>query len=172
MARPAQPPPQVGADVVTELSLDRVSVRFALPGATVAAVDEVSLRVRPGECLALVGESGCGKTVLASALLGFLPGNARTSGSATLSGDGPDLDLLTAPDRVLARTVRGRRVGLVPQSPASHLTPVRTARAQLEEAVRVHHPADPARRDHAHRVAARAGLTPEDLDRYPHELSG
>lgn len=158
--------------MVSELVLDRLSVRFSLPGATVAAVSDVSLRVRPGECVALVGESGCGKTVLANALLGFLPGNAQTSGTAALTGDGPPLDLLTAPDAVLAATVRGRRIGLIPQSPASHLTPVRTARAQLEEAVRVHHPGDAAPRDHVHRLAARAGLVPDDLDRYPHELSG
>lgn len=158
--------------MVTELVLDRVSVRFRLPGATVAAVDGVSLRVRPGECVALVGESGCGKSVLANALLGFLPGNAQTSGTATLTGDGPPLDLLTTSDAVLAGTVRGRRIGLVPQSPAAHLTPVRTARAQLEEAVRVHHPDEISPRDRADRVAARAGLSPDDLDRYPHELSG
>ncbi len=158
--------------MVTELVLDHLSVRFSLPGATVAAVNDVSLRVRPGECVALVGESGCGKTVLANALLGFLPGNAQTSGAATLTGDGPPLDLLTTSDAVLATTVRGRRIGLIPQSPASHLTPVRTARAQLEEVVRVHHPTDTAPRERAHRVAARAGLSPDDLDRYPHELSG
>ncbi|PSL55762.1 peptide/nickel transport system ATP-binding protein [Saccharothrix carnea] len=157
---------------MTELVLDHVSVRFTVPGATVSAVNDVSLRVRPGECVALVGESGCGKSVLAHALLGFLPGNAQTSGTATLTGDGPPLDLLSTSDRVLATTVRGRRIGLIPQSPAAHLTPVRTARAQLEEAVRVHHPADNAPREHAYRVAARAGLSPADLDRYPHELSG
>ncbi len=153
--------------MVTELVLDRVSVRFALPGATVAAVNDVSLRLQPGECLALVGESGCGKTVLASALLGFLPGNAQTAGTATLRGDGPEINLLTATDEVLATTVRGRRIGLIPQSPAAHLTPVRTARAQLEEAIRVHRFTDDA-----NHIAARAGLSPDDLDRYPHELSG
>jgi peptide/nickel transport system ATP-binding protein len=158
---------------VTELAVDHVSVRFALPGATVAAVSDVSLRLRPGQCLALVGESGCGKTVLASALLGFLPGNAQVCGSATLSDDrGPTLDLLTATDRQLATTVRGRRVGLIPQSPASHLTPVRTARAQLEEVVRALHPDEDRPRERANSVAARAGLSPGDLDHYPHELSG
>lgn len=155
-----------------ELVLDQLSVRFTLPGATVSAVNDVSLRLRPGECLALVGESGCGKTVLASALLGFLPGNAETSGTATLTGDGPPVDLLTTTDRTLATTIRARRIGLIPQCPAAYLTPVRTARAQLEEVVRIHHPTDTERRDHALRVARRAGLAPEDLDRYPHELSG
>jgi peptide/nickel transport system ATP-binding protein len=133
----------------------------------------VSFQITPGECLALVGESGCGKSVLAAALLGFLPANAEVAGAAILSGgDRPPLQLLTASDQVLARTVRGRRIGLVPQSPAAHLTPVRTARAQLEETVRAHHPGETHPRAVAERVAARAGLRPTDLDRYPHELSG
>ncbi|HSV65689.1 MAG TPA: ABC transporter ATP-binding protein [Mycobacteriales bacterium] len=158
---------------VAELAVTGLSVRFTIPGARVAAVSDVSFTVCPGECLALVGESGCGKSVLAAALLGFLPANAEVAGHAILSGGGtPPLDLLTAPDRVLARTVRGRRIGLVPQSPAAHLTPVRTARAQLEETVRAHHPALRRPREHAEAVAARAGLNPSDLDRYPHELSG
>ncbi|GGM71237.1 ABC transporter ATP-binding protein [Lentzea pudingi] len=146
---------------MVNLEIDRVSVRFALKGATVEAVNDVSLTLRPGECVALVGESGCGKTVLASALLGFLPGNAETSGSARLG----DVDLLAASDHELATTVRGRRIGLIPQSPASHLTPVRTARSQLEEAARV-------LGGDAEKAAERAGLLPEHLDRYPHELSG
>ncbi|WP_434445216.1 ABC transporter ATP-binding protein [Lentzea sp. E54] len=146
---------------MVNLEIDRVSVRFALKGATVEAVNDVSLRIRPGECVALVGESGCGKTVLASALLGFLPGNAETSGSARLG----DVDLLAASDHELATTIRGRQIGLIPQSPASHLTPVRTARSQLEEAARV-------LGGDALNAAERAGLLPEHLDRYPHELSG
>lgn len=146
---------------MVNLEIERVSVRFALPGATVNAVSDVSLRIRPGECVALVGESGCGKTVLASALLGFLPGNAETAGQARLG----DFDLLTATDHELATRIRGRQIGLIPQSPASHLTPVRTARSQLEEAARV-------LGGDANRAADRAGLKQEHLDRYPHELSG
>ncbi|MFD3544542.1 ABC transporter ATP-binding protein [Streptomyces sp. NPDC058655] len=102
-------------------------------GRYVEAVTGVSFRLAPGECLALVGESGCGKSVLASALLGLLPGNAETAGSARLA-DG--LDVLAADEETLARSVRGRRIGLVPQSPAAHLTPVRTIRAHLEETLR------------------------------------
>jgi peptide/nickel transport system ATP-binding protein len=158
---------------VAGLDVAGLGVRFTVPGAQVAAVSDVSFRIRPGECLALVGESGCGKSVLAAALLGFLPANAEVAGRATLSGgDLPPVELLTASDQLLARTVRGRRIGLVPQSPAAHLTPVRTARSQLEETVRAHHPGEQQPRTAAERVAARAGLNPTDLDRYPHELSG
>ena len=155
------------------LDVSGLAVRFTIPSAQVAAVNGVSFQITPGECLALVGESGCGKSVLAAALLGFLPANAEVAGTATLSGtDQRELELLSAPEQVLARVVRGRRIGLIPQSPAVHLTPVRTARAQLEETVRAYHPSESHPRAAAERVAARAGLDPADLDRYPHELSG
>ncbi|MEU9416544.1 ABC transporter ATP-binding protein [Streptomyces sp. NPDC048272] len=116
------------------LSVDRLSVRFRMRSERhVEAVTDATFTLAAGECLALVGESGCGKSVLASALLGLLPGNAETAGSARLA-DG--LDLLAADEDTLARTIRGRRVALVPQSPAAHLTPVRTVRSHLEETVR------------------------------------
>ncbi|MFJ7262715.1 ABC transporter ATP-binding protein [Streptomyces globosus] len=167
-------------DTAPALDVRGLSVRFRMPGGRyVAAVSDASFRLAPGSCLALVGESGCGKSVLASALLGLLPGNADTAGSALL----PDgLDLLTAGEAVLARTVRGRRIGLVPQSPAAHLTPVRTIRSHLEEAVReLNPPAASARgrraareavRAAAERAAERAAFPASHLDRHPHELSG
>ncbi|WP_235879052.1 ABC transporter ATP-binding protein [Saccharopolyspora karakumensis] len=147
------------------LTLHQLSVRFRLPrGVLVRAVSDAALRLRPGRVLALVGESGCGKSVLASALLGLLPGNAETRGHALLD-DGTDL--LSAPETVLAGRVRGRRIGLVPQSASTHLTPVRTARAQLVETI------DALRGPSgADELARRVGLDPADLDRYPHELSG
>ncbi|MEU9006688.1 ABC transporter ATP-binding protein [Streptomyces sp. NPDC048551] len=141
-------------------------------GRYVEAVTDATFRLRPGSCLVLVGESGCGKSVLASALLGLLPGNAETAGSALLS-DG--LDLLAADERTLARTVRGRRVGLVPQSPAAHLTPVRTVRSQLAETVRELVPPEGGRaglRAATEAAAERAAFPAGHLDRYPHELSG
>lgn len=153
------------------LDVRDLSVRFRMRGGRdIAAVTDARFSVAPGECLALVGESGCGKSVLASALLGLLPANAETTGSAVLGGD---TDLLTADERTLARTVRGRRIGLVPQSPAAHLTPVRTVRAQLEESLReltgVRGSELPKA---AVAAAARASFPEGHLDRYPHELSG
>ncbi|MEV7047471.1 ABC transporter ATP-binding protein [Streptomyces anulatus] len=139
-------------------------------GRDIAAVTDARFSVAPGECLALVGESGCGKSVLASALLGLLPANAETTGSAVLGGD---TDLLTADEGTLARTVRGRRIGLVPQSPAAHLTPVRTVRAQLEESLRELTGVRGSALGKAALVAAARASFPEGhLDRYPHELSG
>ncbi|QEV50151.1 ABC transporter ATP-binding protein [Streptomyces vinaceus] len=149
-------------------------------GRYVEAVSDATFTLAAGECLALVGESGCGKSVLASALLGLLPANAETAGSARLA-DG--LDVLAADERTLARTVRGRRVGLVPQSPAAHLTPVRTIRSHLEETVRELAGRTRARtrartrggaalRDAARAAAERAAFPATHLDRYPHELSG
>ncbi|MEU0354540.1 ABC transporter ATP-binding protein [Streptomyces cyaneofuscatus] len=150
------------------LDVRDLSVRFRMRGGRdIAAVTDARFSVAPGECLALVGESGCGKSVLASALLGLLPANAQTTGSAVLGGD---TDLLTAGERTLARTVRGRRIGLVPQSPAAHLTPVRTVRAQLEETLRELTGVRGAAA--VREAAARASFPADHLDRYPHELSG
>lgn len=153
------------------LSVRGLSVRFLVPGSgPVAAVTDAHFDVVPGECLALIGESGCGKSVLASALLGLLPANAQTAGRALLG----DLDLLAADERTLARTVRGRRIGLIPQSPAAHLTPVRTIRSQMEETVAelTGVRGRTALRAAAEKAADRAAFPADHLDRHPHELSG
>ncbi|MCT2591678.1 ABC transporter ATP-binding protein [Streptomyces sp. N2-109] len=155
----------------------------------IQAVSDVSFDLAAGECLALVGESGCGKSVLASALLGLLPGNAQLRGGALLGGgeqlhDGAQpepgafeardaVDLIGADERTMAGTVRGRRIGLIPQSPAAHLSPVRTVRAQLEETVR-ELTGTPRREVRAAALAAagRAAFPAGHLDHYPHQLSG
>ncbi|WP_238005827.1 ABC transporter ATP-binding protein [Dactylosporangium sp. AC04546] len=146
------------------LTVDGLHVAFRLPGATVQAVTDLSLTLHRGELLAVVGESGCGKSVLAHAVLGLLPANATVTGAATLH---PDVALIGAGERRL-RAVRGRRIGLIPQSPATALTPVRTGRSLLAETLRAH--GRPT--SDADRIAAEAGLDPGDLDRYPFQLSG
>ncbi|MGX6604538.1 ABC transporter ATP-binding protein [Micromonosporaceae bacterium Da 78-11] len=150
------------------LEITGLSVRFKLRDAVVQAVSDLDLTIQPGELLAVVGESGCGKSVLAHALLGLLPGNAVVTGRALLNGGEGPVDLLDADERTFARTIRGRRVGLVPQSPATSLTPVRTGRRLLEETLQAHRRG----RAGAEPAAAAVGLAPADLDLYPHELSG
>ncbi|WP_433498956.1 ABC transporter ATP-binding protein [Sphaerimonospora sp. CA-214678] len=164
------------AGIGSRLRVNGLSVRFRISGvdrdrSTVHAVTDARFEVRQGECLALVGESGCGKSVMAHALLGLLPANAEVTGAARLETGGAEpVDLVGAPEAVLARRVRGRMIGLVPQSPAAHLTPVRTARAQLAEALReLGRPSGP---DDLAALARRVGLRPADLGLYPHQLSG
>ncbi|WHT17824.1 ABC transporter ATP-binding protein [Crossiella sp. CA-258035] len=157
------------------LDVRELSVRFRLGRGRpeVHAVTDVSFSLAPGELLGLVGESGCGKSVLAAALLGLLPANARLRGEAVLSApEDEPVELLGAPESVLSQRVRGRLVGLVPQSAAAHLTPVRTAGAQLVEAVRVLRPDERDPVLVAEGLAERVGLDPVFLKRYPHELSG
>ncbi|MEJ2868095.1 ABC transporter ATP-binding protein [Actinomycetospora sp. OC33-EN08] len=153
------------------LEVTGLDVRFRLRGSRgrpprlVRAASDVALTLHHGRLLALVGESGCGKSVLTEALTGLLPGNAETRGRATLHPDG--LDLLTAPEAVLRDEVRGRRIGLVGQSAGTFLTPTRTVGAQLREAVRMLDGPESAEV-----LAERAGLPAAALDLYPHELSG
>ncbi|MCD2189849.1 ABC transporter ATP-binding protein [Actinomycetospora soli] len=147
------------------LEVTGLDVRFRLRGGrTVRAASEVDLTLARGRLLALVGESGCGKSVLTEALTGLLPGNAETRGRAVLH---PGPDLLTAPEAVLRDEVRGRRIGLVGQSAGTFLTPTRTVGAQLREAVR--HLGGTAS---VAELADRAGLPGAALELYPHELSG
>lgn len=164
---------------MTVLDVEQLSVRFRIgrpsrrqPGAVVRAVTDVSFALQPRQLLALVGESGCGKSVLAAALLGLLPANADVRGHAVLAGSGPPVDLVDAPESELAGSVRGRRIGLVPQSAATHLTPVRTAGVQLAEAVRALRPGVGEPAALVDELATRVGLDRGALARYPHELSG
>ncbi|MEM9553178.1 MAG: ABC transporter ATP-binding protein [Acidobacteriota bacterium] len=143
-------------------------------------VHDVSLHVDPGEAVALVGGSGCGKSLTLLALLGLLPPGLRvTAGSALLApgdeeADVAPIDLLQA-DAVTLQRLRGRRLGLVLQEPASALNPVRTLGSQLHEVLARHRGlrGAPARRrgiELLERVAM-----PEPTRRWhahPHELSG
>ncbi|GAA5168264.1 ABC transporter ATP-binding protein [Pseudonocardia eucalypti] len=160
------------------LRVDRLSVRFWLgprgsidSGEVVSAVSDVSFTLRPGRLLALVGESGCGKSVLTSTLVGLLPANADVRGEVWWSAGAERVELLGAPEPVLRDRIRGRAIGLVPQSAATHLTPVRTLGGQLREAARVLRPSsDPGAAALA--AIAQVGLDEAALEKYPHELSG
>ena len=139
--------------------------------ATVRAVDGVSLTVAAGECLGLVGESGCGKTMTARSVMRLLPtGGAITAGSIVLAGT--ELTALSERDM---QTVRGNEVGMVFQDPSSCLDPTMTIGRQITESVVVHNGAD--RGAAAARAVEMLSMVrmpePERVAvQYPHQLSG
>ena len=148
---------------------------LTVSGSTVAyggteVVHGVDFTVGRGRTVAVIGESGSGKSTIAKAVLGLLPAGSTVSGSADFAGD----DLVTLPDQRF-RTLRGRRIGFIPQDPATALNPVRTIGSQaLEAAALTDAPTAEARRTAVLAVFERVGLTdPERVWRsYPHELSG
>ncbi len=143
-------------------------------GAGAPVLHGVDLDVAPGECLGLVGESGCGKSVTWLAVLGLLPARARVSGSAVLHRpDGP-VELVGAAPRVLER-VRGGRIALISQDPGSALNPVLRLGRQVEEALGRHRGLrGAAARAEARRLFEQVGLPDpaRRLDAYAHEMSG
>ncbi|WP_406497936.1 ABC transporter ATP-binding protein [Streptomyces sp. NBC_00846] len=147
------------------LSAEGLKVTF--PGrrgaAPARAVDSVDLDIRPGEIVALVGESGCGKTTLARSLLGLVP---PTSGRVTF--DGQPLDYASR-----ALKAYRKRVQLVLQDPSGSLNPRHTVYDAVAEGLRIHGYAGDERTTVAEALS-RAGLRPPErfFLRYPHELSG
>ncbi|WP_029076518.1 ABC transporter ATP-binding protein [Kaistia adipata] len=137
----------------------------------VAAVDDVSFSVAPGETLALVGESGAGKSLTALALMRLLP---KTLGVAAkrITLDGRDL---TAPSDNEIRAIRGSVMAMIFQDPLSSLNPVLTVERQLVEAIRLHEPiskADARRRALELLEMVRIPAAATRLAEYPHRLSG
>ena len=131
-------------------------------------------RLQPGETLGLVGESGCGKTVTALAVMGLLPRPAGVVESGRILFDGHDL-VRSTPGEM--RDVRGRRIGMIFQEPMTALNPVHTIGRQVPESLRLHEP----RADASDRCAKRAVELLEQvgipapaqrLSEYPHQLSG
>lgn len=152
------------------LELDKVCVHFpvrntwGVTGEVVRAVDGVSLSVRKGEILGLVGESGCGKSTLSRALMQLQP---LTSGRIVL--DGTELNTLPA------REIRKRRADfqMVFQDPYASLNPRFSIYATLLEALTRRAPlARDEREDAVAALMRRVGLAPEHMYKYPHEFSG
>lgn len=153
------------------LEVKGLTTVFDGPSGPATAVDGVDLTLDRGGVLAVVGESGCGKTVLSLSMLGLVsPPGRVTAGQAFLDG----VDILALPESE-RRTIRGRRASMIFQEPMTALNPVLTIGDQVSEPLRVH--AGASRRealDAAEAMLARVGL-PEPHRRlagYPHELSG
>jgi len=147
-----------------------LTVDFPTPTGLLRAVDGVDLDHRAGEVLSLIGETGCGKSVVASAVMGLLPPNAIVGGRVEFLGR----DLLALSDRQMAG-VRGREIGLILQNPALALNPVRRVGAQIGEPLEIHR--GMKRRETRGPVAQwlrRLGFSDVErhLDAFPFQLSG
>ena len=131
---------------------------------------DLSFTVERGETVGLVGESGCGKSMTALAVMALLPDRARTAGHIRLGG----VDLLALDEPALCK-LRGRKVAMVFQEPMTALNPVRSIGAQVAEAVRLHLNVGRAESDaQARRMLDRVGLPAPRFSAslYPHQLSG
>jgi peptide/nickel transport system ATP-binding protein len=152
------------------LSVENLEVQYDTASGPARAVDKVSFTLNPGERLGLIGESGSGKTTMATALLRLTRAPGRiTGGKVRLAGT--DIMALSLRD---LRAVRLRDIAMIPQGAMSSLNPVLRIRVQIEDAILAHEPAL-SRTAMAERIAAlltRVGLDPSVADRFPHELSG
>ncbi|HXV07198.1 MAG TPA: ABC transporter ATP-binding protein [Burkholderiales bacterium] len=137
----------------------------------VRAVDGISFTVQRGETFALVGESGCGKSMTALSLMRLLPDAGRiVGGRALLEGT----DLLALPEAAM-REVRGARLGIIFQEPGTSLNPVLTVGAQIEEVLQQHaRLRGPAARRRALELLEQVGIpdAARRLDEYPFQMSG
>ena len=134
------------------------------------AVRGVSFALERGETLGLIGESGCGKSITALALLGLLPERAEVSGSIRFDGE----ELVGRSDRELCK-LRGNRIGIVFQEPMTALNPLHPIGRQVAEPLRLHQRlAAPEARQQAIALLDRVGLpdAARRADAYPHQLSG
>ena len=153
------------------LRLDNLSAEFVTPEGVVRAVNNVSLDVQAGKTLALMGESGSGKTSVGLCILNLLPHPGRITGGRVLFDGKNLLDLATEE----MRRIRGREIAMVFQDPSTGLNPVLAIGQQVEEAITTH--LEVSQREARQRsldVLAAMGLPePEDVvKRYPFQLSG
>ncbi|HAZ63096.1 MAG TPA: methionine ABC transporter ATP-binding protein, partial [Armatimonadetes bacterium] len=152
--------------------LQVTGLRLQFPGQPArVVVDGLDLSVDVGQTTALVGESGCGKTLSALAVMGLVPSPGQVVGGQIVF-DGHDLLTLTPDAR---RRLRGARIGLISQDPLAALNPVFTVGAQVAEALRAHQPLS-RREAWARAVEELAAVGLPDPERrahdYPHQLSG
>jgi oligopeptide/dipeptide ABC transporter ATP-binding protein len=154
------------------LEVDGLEVVYHQRRGPLPALHDLSLSVRPGEIVGVVGESGCGKSTLSAALMQLLPPNGEITGGRIVF-DGRDLRGL---DDEALRRLRGPGMAMIFQDPLTSLNPTFTIGTQLVDAQRAHARSRRPRdlRANAARMLTRVGIpdAEERLDSYPHEFSG
>jgi peptide/nickel transport system ATP-binding protein len=161
----------VGTAVEPVLEIKDLTIRIKLSRSVVHAVEQINLRIEPGETLGLVGESGCGKSMTGLSIMRLLPkGGQILSGSIKLSGR--DLVGLSEPE---VRDVRGNEIAMIFQDSGASLNPTMPIGEQIAEPVRLHrHVTRAQAMSRAEEVLGLVGLPrpKERLGDYPHQLSG
>ncbi|TDL57879.1 ABC transporter ATP-binding protein [Paenibacillus dendritiformis] len=154
------------------LDIRNVSTYFYTGEGIVKAVDDVSLRIKEGETVCVVGESGCGKSVTAMSVMGLLPEPSGRIVSGEIRFDGQDIRQWS---KEQLRRLRGNEIAIVFQEPMSAMNPVLTIGKQMTEPLREHlHLKEPAARAKAVELLNLVGIPRAEaiLNAYPHELSG
>lgn len=152
------------------LFLDRLQVRIPTIRGPVHALNKISFSLEKGRALGIVGESGCGKSILCKSILGLLPKGAVISGQSRIIFEGQVLNRL--PERVL-KTIRGKEIAMVFQDSMGSLNPVMTVGRQIAEPL-VHHLGMGIKEAlaRARELMALTGIPQARLGQYPHQLSG
>jgi oligopeptide/dipeptide ABC transporter ATP-binding protein len=151
-------------------SIRDLVVEYTTRAGAVKAVDDVSLDIRRGEIIGLVGESGCGKSTLGKALMRLHTGPAKiTDGELWFDGR----DLMTLPIEDMPE-IRGAEIGMVFQDPMTSLNPVQRIVEHLTETIQTHEPevSDADARKRAEELIERLGIRKERITEYPHQMSG
>ncbi len=117
------------------LDVKNLEVNFKTYGGTINAVRGMSFDLDEGECLAIVGESGCGKSVTAKAIMGLIPCPPGEISGGSILFDGTDLLKL---DRKSMMKIRGAKIGMIFQDPMTYLNPTMTVGKQIEEVLKKH----------------------------------
>jgi peptide/nickel transport system ATP-binding protein len=163
---------QSGHNAETVLEVEGLQTYLFTRLGVVKAVDDVSFAVRRGETLAIVGESGCGKTMTALSVLRLVPNPPGRIVGGSIKIDGKDLVLL---DEAEMRDIRGNEVSMIFQEPMTSLNPVMTIGAQISETIRLHQDLSKSAAMAKAIDMLRLVKIPEPVQRakeYPHQLSG
>jgi peptide/nickel transport system ATP-binding protein len=154
------------------LRIEGLRTTFRTPMGPIAAVDGVSLSVAAGKTLGIVGESGCGKSMLSLSVMRLVPQPGKIADGRVMF-DGQDL-LALSPEAM--RAIRGKRIGMIFQEPMTSLNPVFTVGDQIMEAIRAHDRVASKDALRARAIAAldrvRIPAASRRLDEYPHQMSG
>lgn len=153
--------------MVKNIIVENLSVGFPTKQGVVAAVDDVSTVFKKGEFTAIIGESGCGKSVLGQAVMGTLPGYVVRKGKVHYG------DLEASAEVFLQNGIYGKEIGIVPQNPSASLNPIRKLKKQFDDLLEAHGviDKDDSLKKHWLRFFA-LEETDRVLSSYPNELSG